>query len=267
MSLSRIIKADCVDVRSASPVSFDSFHEIPRRAGQESAAGFTPFVVSGVSPKKEEAAAEVEASRAEQGLVAVDEGMIVITEEELDDRLREAYVKGVEEQKKQADEDLAGICSALSQAVSLVSRLRERIIRESEEELLQLSFLVAKKIIRQEIKHDRQIMAQVVSEALKEFPEQHDIIICLNPDDCRVISSNRELYLAGVGNDRQITLKADEAMTIGGCLVESSMGVIDARIEAQLDEIYRSLMEEKNLLCNLTEDEDKLALAEKELTP
>ena len=48
--------------------------------------------------------------------------------------------------------------------------IREKIIKESEEELLKLAFMVAKKIIRQEIKHDRQILTQLVSEALRDSP-------------------------------------------------------------------------------------------------
>jgi flagellar assembly protein FliH len=188
----------------------------------------------------------------------------MISEEELEGRIQDAYARGVKEERKQADDDLAGICSALTEAVSIVSKLRERVVKESEEELLKLSFMLAKKIIRQEIKHDRQIMTMLVSEALREFPEQHDIVLCLHPEDYKVISSNRELFLAGVGDQRQITLKSDEAMTLGGCVVESSSGIIDARIEAQLDEIYRNLIEGRSLLCDISDADATLALPAKE---
>jgi flagellar assembly protein FliH len=194
-------------------------------------------------------------------------GMIRISEEELQRKLQEAFRKGAEEERKQADEDLAGICSALSEAISVVSRLRERIVRESEDELLNLAFMVAKKIVRQEIKHDRRILVQLVSEALRGFPEQHDIVVSLHPEDYKVISSNRELFLAGIGDERQITLKSDETTTLGGCVVESSTGVIDARIEAQLDEIYKGLVEERSRLCNITDTKASASMPDEELTP
>ena len=126
--------------------------------------------------------------------------------------------------------------------------------------------MVAKKIVRQEIKHDRQILVQLVSEALRGFPEQHDIVVSLHPEDYKVITSNRELFLAGIGEDRQITLKSDEATTLGGCVVESSTGVIDARIEAQLDEIYKGLVEERGKLCEIT-DKSSAYMPDEELTP
>jgi flagellar assembly protein FliH len=194
-------------------------------------------------------------------------GMVRINEEELQRKMQEAFQKGADAERRQADEDLAGICSALSEAISVVSKLRERIVRESEDDLLSLAFMLAKKIVRQEIKHDRQILVQLVSEALREFPEKHDIVVSLHPEDYKVITSNRDLFLAGIGDDRQITLKSDEATTLGGCVVESSTGVIDARIEAQLDEIYKGLIEERSKMCELTDTKALASMAEGEVTP
>jgi flagellar assembly protein FliH len=54
-------------------------------------------------------------------------------------------------------------------------------------------------------------------------------------------------------------------MSIGGCMVESSTGVIDARIEAQLDEIYRGLVEEREILCELSEPGASVPMMEKEM--
>ena len=254
MSLSRVIKSGSILGKSVDPFCFGNFRSSPGKGFQNIAEGFTPFVAGGDTYPMEADNQEFVAEAAPVETCSADSGVVVINDEELEKRIEEAFTKGAEEERRQADEDLAGICSALVEAISIISRLRERIVKESEEELLKLSFLVAKKIIRQEIKQDRQIMAQVVSEALREFPEQHDIVVCLHPEDYKVISSNRELYLAGVGNERQITLKPDEAMTIGGCVVESSTGMIDARIEAQLDEIYRGLVEERSILCDLSDD-------------
>ena len=45
---------------------------------------------------------------------------------------------------------------------------------------------------------------------------------------------------------RRVTLKGDPAVPSAGCLVETVRGSIDAGLEAQIDEIYRRLFEEKN---------------------
>jgi flagellar assembly protein FliH len=253
MSSSRVIKTGNSEDRSISDFCFNIFQRKPYPVFQGGKDGFLPFPLDGalMSQEDDRIASDVEVQVDERLNIAP--GMILMSEEDLENRIHNAFTRGVEEERKQADEDLAGICSALTGAISIVSRLREKIIKESEEELLKLSFMVAKKIIRQEIKHDRHILTQLVSEALKEFPDQHEIVVCLHPEDYKVINSNKEVFLAGIDEERQITLKSDEATTLGGCVVESSTGVIDARIEAQLEEIYKCLIEERNMLGEITD--------------
>jgi flagellar assembly protein FliH len=253
MSSSRVIKSENREDRPVSNFCFNVFQRKPEPAFHSGKDGFLPFFLDGdLTPREDDCMlADVETPAGERLNVAP--GMILISEEDLENKIQNAFTRGIEEERQQADEDLANICSALTEAISIVSRLREKVIKESEEELLKLAFMVAKKIIRQEIKHDRQILAQLVSEALKEFPEQHDIVVCLHPEDYKVINSNKEMFLAGIDEARQITLKSDEATTLGGCVVESSTGVIDARIEAQLEEIYKCLMEEKSMLVEITD--------------
>lgn len=248
MSLSRVIKSENSKDRLVSDFCFNIFQRKAAPVLHSGKDGFLPFFIDGaLTPQEDDyMLSDAEAQVAERLNVAP--GMIMISEGDLEDKIQSAFIRGVEEERQQADEDLAGICSALTKAISIVSRLREKIIKESEEELLKLAFMVAKKIIRQEIKHDRHILTQLVSEALKGFPEQHDIVVCLHPEDYKVINSNKELFLAGIDEERQITIKADETTTLGGCVVESSTGVIDARIEAQLEEIYKCLIEERNML-------------------
>lgn len=267
MSLSRIIKSGSYPDQPVADFSFNSFQKRAGLALQSVSDGFMPFFHDRAPRPQENDGQESmdEASPLEEENDIY--GMIRISEEELQRKIQDAFGKGAEEERKQADEDLAGIYSALSEAISVVSKLRERIVRESEDELLKLAFMVAKKIVRQEIKHDRRILVQLVSEALRGFPEQHDIVVSLHPEDYKVITSNREIFFAGIGEDRQITLKSDETTTLGGCVVESSSGVIDARIEAQLDEIYKGLVEERGRLCEIADTKASASMPDEELTP
>ncbi len=248
MSSSRVIKSGSKARHPVAEFCFNSLQEKAAHPLSVGGNGFLPFYhdEAPLHPLEEMAEPVFEAPPVHEEYEA--RGMVQMAEEELQRRLQEAFEKGIEAERRQADEDLAGICSALAEAISVVSRLRARLIRESEEQLLKLSFLVAKKVIRQEIKQDRQILGRLVSEALRGFPEQHDIIVSLHPDDYKIMSANRELFLADIGEERQITFKPDEATTLGGCIVESATGVIDARIEAQLDEIYKGLVEDKSRL-------------------
>jgi len=45
----------------------------------------------------------------------------------------------------------------------------------------------------------------------------------------------------------RMQLKSDPSVMQGCCLVDSEMGTVDAGIDAQLDEIFRRLLEERTM--------------------
>jgi len=165
--------------------------------------------------------------------------------EELQRLLQESSDRGFAEGRKEAEESFSEVCRTFSEAIVAVGGLRERIIRGCEEDLLRLAMMVAKQIIRREISQDRKILAQFVSEATAGIAEHTDISICFNPEDYRAVTANRQLYLEGIGDKMQITIKPDESVSVGGCVVETQTGLVDARVETQLTEIFKRLMLER----------------------
>lgn len=165
--------------------------------------------------------------------------------EELQQLLQEANDRGFADGRREAEESFTGICRTFAETVSEINGLRERIVRECEDDLLQLVITVAQQIIRQEISLDRKILARFVSEATAGISEQSDITIGFNPEDYKAVTANRQLYLAGIGDKMQVTIKPDEAVSPGGCIVDTQTGLVDARIETQLAEIFKRLMQER----------------------
>jgi flagellar assembly protein FliH len=160
-------------------------------------------------------------------------------------RVQEGYDKGIEEGKRQAERGLANVFRALREAVDELSGLREQVLREAEEDLLKLAIMVARKVIHQEIATDRLILAKVVAAAVNSASEREEIVIRLNPEDHRLVQAHKNLYLNGFNDDRLLDLKSDDSVAQGGCIVDTAMGEIDARTDAQLDEIFKRLLEEK----------------------
>jgi flagellar biosynthesis/type III secretory pathway protein FliH len=165
--------------------------------------------------------------------------------EELQQLLQESCDRGFAEGRKEAEESFSEVCRTLTEAIGAVGSLRERIIRGCEADLLRLAMMVAKQIVRREISQDRKILAQFISEATAGIAEHTDISICFNPEDYRAVTANRQLYLEGIGDKMQITIKPDESVSVGGCVVETQTGLVDARVETQLAEIFKRLMLER----------------------
>jgi flagellar assembly protein FliH len=168
-----------------------------------------------------------------------------IPEEEALRRIDQAHADGVKEGRRVAEASFARVSEALAQALLATGSLRARILHDSEEELLQLSALIARKIMLREVACDPSILAGMVHGALEHASDGGEVVVRLSPGDYALVVGRPEF--AGLsGENRRITLKEDPAVASAGCLVETVRGNIDAGLDAQLDEIFRRLTEEKS---------------------
>lgn len=271
MSSSRIIKIASANEHSVREFRFETFcdHNLPTD-GLPGENGFMPFAglngqgnaVFECSPRN----CELPDDCGEEEAQPAGDLQPCITEEELNARSQEAYERGFEEGQRQAERGLSNVFKALRESVEEVYALRERIFRESEEDLLKLTILVAGKVIQKEISLDRQILSNVVSAALENTSERDEVTVRLNPEDYKLLNTHKQISLSGLGDEKAFNVKPDEAITSGGCIVDTLMGEIDARMESQLDEILKRLMEERRELSgisqNLLDDGDQYAYEE-----
>jgi flagellar assembly protein FliH len=85
-----------------------------------------------------------------------------------------------------------------------------------------------------------------LKEAVRKILGANEIIIKINPQDYNSITQDgtqKDLEK----NFSKIRFEQDENIDMGGCLIESETGNVDARISTQLDEITKQL---KNNIVN-----------------
>jgi flagellar assembly protein FliH len=62
----------------------------------------------------------------------------------------------------------------------------------------------------------------------------------MNPSDLQLISETKHQFSELIGNIDNVTLEAEENIQSGGCVIETNLGEIDARIEKQLQAVEES---------------------------
>ncbi len=257
MSSSNIIKQNSAGAQKFEPFNFEAISlrtDVERPA--EPVASFVPFLNSLLADAQlnREQPAHGECSD-DQPVTEFSEPEPVVTvgipEEVHEQQVQESYEKGFEEGKRQAERGLANVFKALRDAVEELTDLKEHVLRSSEEDLLELAVMIARKVIHQEIATDRLILAKVVSAAVSNASDRDELVIRLNPEDHRMVSAHKHLYLNGCNDERLVELRADEVIAPGGCIVDTVMGEIDARTDSQVDEIFRGLLEEKKSFMSL----------------
>lgn len=152
---------------------------------------------------------------------------------------RTAREKAVQEARASASAELAAalepLRTQLARTIEEVSEVREQIASYAERELVQLAIEIARKIVRREVRVDRDIVISLARVALARMHNRALAIVHLHPDDYQYVHSHRDR----LGTANTVKLIEDASVSRGGCLIETDLGDVDARLEHQFSEIER----------------------------
>ncbi len=147
----------------------------------------------------------------------------------------------MERSRKQGEQ--RGYQEGLTQALEYLNKLhalREKMFEDMEPQVVKLSFSIAEKIVGQQIEENKMAILGIVKQAL-DAAIGYKVLVRLNPSDYEKIKSQEAQLLAKVESTRTISFKADETVKVGGCMVESEVGAIDAQLDTQLNAIKKAL--------------------------
>lgn len=147
----------------------------------------------------------------------------------------EGYALGHAEAMREAREKVGG-------AVEALATLHEQAAKAFENECTQLQDACAEIVSEAFFKLAGQALVSptaivgVVGEVLKRVREARELRIHVNPQDLPLLRT-AEAGIAASLPGRNYTLVADGRVETGGCIVESSLGSLDGRLEVQLAEL------------------------------
>ncbi len=148
-----------------------------------------------------------------------------------------------EMEKSRREGDARGYQEGLARALEYLHKLyslREKMFEDIEPQVVKLSFSIAEKIVGQEIRENDMAILGIVKQAL-DSAIGYKILVRLNPVDYLKIKSQEKSLLSKVEAGRTVSFKEDESVKIGGCVVESEIGAIDAQLDTQLSAIKKAL--------------------------
>ena len=147
---------------------------------------------------------------------------------------------------ERATQKLEPLLESLQQAVLQLGNLRQLTHQSIEQEVVELALAIARKVICREIEVDKEVVVCVAREALSRVEDPGNIKIKMNPSDLQFINETKYQLSDLIGNIDKVTIEPGENIQSGGCVVETNLGEIDARIEKQLqavEESFRSALE------------------------
>ncbi len=177
-----------------------------------------------------------------------DNNYTVETEEDLFKRQLDLhYERGFSEGKNSIKESFEKeyakrIAEKYENVDNIISQLDSKIVEyESvfEKLVIDLSVSIAEKIIKREINRET-IINSILKDSIKKVMGSNKVFVKLNPKDYDVMNEESQEQF-NIDSYNKIKFEPDDRIEKGGCLVETEIGNVDARISSQINEIYKQL--------------------------
>lgn len=112
-----------------------------------------------------------------------------------------------------------------------------------ESDIVDIIIDVSRKIIGMEFEHNRDAVISLVVTAIKGSSPSNGVVVRVCPEDYDYVSENKDELLRYSEDIHEITIKKDNALNKGNCLIETGYGSIDASVETQLAAVERAFRE------------------------
>ena len=142
---------------------------------------------------------------------------------------------------------LAHPCQDIAAAEVTQVLLSARLAAEAERAAAKRMALVlarkmAEKIVGHAVDLDPAVMADIANQAVMATkPRGNVLVLRVHPDDFPAVVKSKPRWLAGDDAAANVRVMADGSVGRYGCVVETPVGRLDARLQTQLDVLERAL--------------------------
>ncbi len=175
-----------------------------------------------------EAAIEANNLRCQDAFVKAQEDGFARGHQEGLEKSREEFVQLMEEAKNVYNQALNG---------------REALIKSATGEIARLALRVAERVIGHEVNINEDVVLHTIKQALEKIKARESVVVRCNPTDVEYVRMNRDVFERMVEGLKTFEVMADGKVERGGCILETNLGNVDARIQTQLAVLQQAFAE------------------------
>ena len=165
-------------------------------------------------------------------------------EEELNERERQGYERGREESVAQYEAQIQTLRTELDQKNSnelpeMLDKIESQVsgelnqrLNELETELVEFATEAAIRLVNG-LPISTKIVEAAIQDALGHCENDTEVAVHLNPEDLKLLKEAGSDLMSDSPHQRRVRYMKDEEVSRGGCLVETSYGLIDGRRETR----------------------------------
>ena len=146
----------------------------------------------------------------------------------------EGYADGLKEAQP--------VIESFQTAVDKLLSARAEFYSQAEKEMIELVMSVAHEVIGINTDQDPALAKNVILKAVEQLRLREKMTVRINPDDLAEAEKVKPELSRKVEDIEKVDFKTDSLVTRGGCIIETNIGMIDARLESQLESIRASFI-------------------------
>lgn len=150
----------------------------------------------------------------------------------------------IEAQKEGFEEGFRSWAEAVAMLEAEIAQVRSDV----EKVLSSVALKAAKKIVGREIELNEDAVFDIIAASLKSVAQHKKITIYANKKDLAILEANRGRLKDLFESLESLSLRERADIDVGGCIIETEGGIINARLENQwrvLEKAFENLLKPK----------------------
>ena len=160
--------------------------------------------------------------------------------------LAEGQTKGYEEGLKKAREEVeqeylqkfSGLAGVIDGVGKKLDESFAELVKLHQPKMIRMWTEMLKRMLFRQVELNPDTIDNVLSELLSRLSDKNQILIYASPDDAKKLEGELDTkFQEALRGAKRVEVKADPNVQDGSCIVETSLGVYDARWRTQLNQI------------------------------
>jgi flagellar assembly protein FliH len=149
----------------------------------------------------------------------------------------EGMAKAEEDMRVEYEGKFSRALVLLQDMVTELGDSRERLAVSHTSQLIRLWNMMLQRMLSARVEIDPEAVMRMVENLLKRISDRERIIVYLNPSDITMIEESKERLMDSIRGVKFFELMSDDHVDKGSCLIETNLGIYDARWRTQLEQV------------------------------
>ncbi|MEQ8769925.1 MAG: FliH/SctL family protein [Phycisphaerales bacterium] len=160
--------------------------------------------------------------------------------------LEKGEAEGSEQARAERGEELDKLAAGWAEALGAFRSARDDMLDRARDDVLELACAIACKVVRRSVELDPSAVVEQIKAVLEAHARPTSLFVRVHPDDEALARDVLPELMATMTGGDHVELETDDRVPRGSCTaLTEGAGLVDARIDTQLDRIVRELLPDR----------------------